>query len=234
MLWYTGHGERHSGDWVFYDGTVSFSEIYSLYKKCFLGRLLYIVVDCCYSGQWVLRLAEYLTSQGIGACGHCSRENNILIKVLAACKPHETAFDGAFSRKAVCTDDHNRICFMQKKIERGQTPCFLDTTEICCFTSSLADCKWPSIPLDNDWSWSQLADSEQRRSIVNRTAWLWVRNQALGCVLVKTHLLEKYKEKERSGKSFPAKDFGHIFYREKDLSAISFKKFLPALHKELI
>ena len=108
MLWYTGHGVEDTGNWVFSNGTVSFSEIYDLYKKYFHGKLLYIVADCCYSGQWVQRLAEYLTSQGIGACGHRARQRGILIKLFAACLPHETARDGAFSNTGVRITHHRR------------------------------------------------------------------------------------------------------------------------------
>lgn len=172
------------------------------------------MIDCCYSGQWVLRLAEYLTSQGIGACGHCSRKSSVLIKVIASCLPHETAYDGAFSKNGVCIDDRDhRMHFLQSTINHRQTPCTLDATEICCFTSSRDECKWPSIPNDTNWSWSQLADSEQRRSIVDRVK--VVGTQAWHCVLVKSHLEKKFEDKLASRKIAVADFglFGHVLCR---------------------
>ena len=205
----------HTGNWVFSSGTISFSEIYDLYEKYFHGKLLYIVVDCCYSGQWVLRLAEYLTSQGIGACGHRTRQRGILIKVMAACLPRETAYDGVFSNKGVCLNDKDhRIQFLNSTIKPGQTPCALDTTKICCFNSPQGECKWLLIPEGTDWSWSQLVDSIQRRNIINRIYLIRGKvkgKQAWHYVLVKSHLLKKIEDQTASG-TVNVADYGHVLY----------------------
>lgn len=215
LIRYTGHGVQGSGDWVFNSGTVSFSEIYELYKKYFHGKLLYIVTDCCYSGELVLRLAEYLSSQNIGACGHCTRERGVLIKVFAACLPRETAYDGAYSDKGVSINPTSHdMNFSQATIEvegKRQTPCFLDTTEVCCYNSPQEKCNWNLIPRDTDWSWSQLANSDHRRSI-NRL--YLVRGKDRGkpawhYVLVKSHLLKDFCDKVKSG-TIDVKDYGHI------------------------
>lgn len=245
MIWYTGHGVEDSGDWVFCDGTISFRDIYDLYQKYFRGKLLYIVVDCCYSGQWVQCLAEYLISQRIGACGHCSREKDILIKVMAACLPHESAYDGAFSKKGVCTgDQHYRRCmyFRQSKIFKIQTPCSLDSTEICCYKKD--KCMWSSIPKDTSWNWSQLADRWQRMRINNRMFRVCVGKHKYWHVLVKSCNLKNFEEKKRKHrkkkrkgrKVFPKKDlkgFGCIL--DKGCAKHStIKKFSPTVHKSLI
>ena len=96
VIWYSGDGVKGSGDWVFPDGTISFSDIYDLYIKHFHGKILYIIADCCFAGQWVQTLAKCLTSQNIGACGHYARDRGILIKIMAAWQSDELAYDGAY------------------------------------------------------------------------------------------------------------------------------------------
>ena len=83
-----------SGNWVFCDGTISSSDIYDLYIKHFHAKILYIVVDYCYVDQWIQNLAKCLTSQGIGGRG---QDKGILIKIMAACQPDESAYDDEYS-----------------------------------------------------------------------------------------------------------------------------------------
>ena len=151
MIWYSGHGVQGSGDWVFSDGNISFRDIYDLYNKHFHGKMLYIVVDCCFAGQWVQTLAMCLTSQNIGACGHYARDRGILIKIMAACQSDELAYDGAYSEKAVFIDASDKhLTFDAAKIVTGsehQTSCFLDTTEIRCSNSPDEECNWPIVKL---------------------------------------------------------------------------------------
>ena len=151
VIWYSGHGVQGSGDWVFPDGTISFSDIYDLYIKHFHGKILYIVADCCFAGQWVQTLAKCLTSQNIGACGHYARDRGILIKIMAACQSDESAIDGAYSERAVFIDVSDKhLTFDAAKIVTGskhQTSCFLDTTEIRCSNSPDEECNWPIVKL---------------------------------------------------------------------------------------
>ena len=97
LIWYTGHGEKGTGNWIFQDGNVKFEDIYQLYKKCFKGRYLYIVSDCCYSGAWVVECAQLLDEDGI-KCGHTAEHRNMYIKVFAACLPNETAYDKYYTQ----------------------------------------------------------------------------------------------------------------------------------------
>lgn len=92
LIWYTGHGEKETGNWVLEDGCLKFEDIYNLYKKYFKGHYLYIVTDCCYSGSWVVECARLLDRDGI-SCSHAVKRERIYIKVFAACLPNESAYD---------------------------------------------------------------------------------------------------------------------------------------------
>ena len=93
LIWYTGHGgPGRTGNWLFQDGSVTFEDIYRLYKDFFKNRYLYIVSDCCYSGSWVEECARLMDEDGI-KCGHDAKDQRIYIKVFAACLPSEPAYD---------------------------------------------------------------------------------------------------------------------------------------------
>lgn len=97
LIWYTGHGEARSGNWVFKDGCLKFEDIYRLYRKYFKGRYLYIVTDCCHSGAWVVECARLLDKDGI-KCGHTAEHQRIYIKVFASCLPEEAANDKFYTQ----------------------------------------------------------------------------------------------------------------------------------------
>ena len=97
LIWYTGHGEKDTGNWVFKDGCLTFEDIYDLYKRCFKGQYLYIVTDCCYSGSWVVECARLLDRDSI-KCGNNAKRQKVYIKVFAACLPNEQAYDKFYTQ----------------------------------------------------------------------------------------------------------------------------------------
>lgn len=49
IIYYTGHGERGTGDWCFGDGSrFTFATMSAIYPK----RIPVVLSDCCFSGQW--------------------------------------------------------------------------------------------------------------------------------------------------------------------------------------
>lgn len=60
------------------------------------GKKLYIVTDCCYSGNWVMECAKSLDRENI-YCGHDAELNQIYLKVFAACLPHQRASDPLYA-----------------------------------------------------------------------------------------------------------------------------------------
>ena len=111
LIYYTGHGEEETGNWCFKDGVITFKEMFDLYERHFRGKLLYLICDCCYSGQWIQRCGEALDSMSIGACGHQAREHCILMKISAACLPSETAWDTHYSSDGVTLGSDGRLAF---------------------------------------------------------------------------------------------------------------------------
>ena len=134
LIWYTGYGERGTGNWIFQDRSVTFEDIYSLYKRFFKGRYLYIVTDCCYSGSWVEECARLLDKDGIKCC-HIAKDQRIYIKVFAACLPSETAYDKYYTHcegvklhsKTIKFAEHRRLRY--KSSTASQTTLGVDFTK---------------------------------------------------------------------------------------------------------
>ena len=154
------------------DTCITFDDIFNLYVEHFRGKLLYVLTDACYSGQWTRRLATKLEEREIGACGHLAKEADFLIKVIAACGPHQTAWDGLFSEMAIETDHSGDMVFnrdsMIKVNGMKQTTCSLDSTNIRCFVQAGAECKLQQIPRSVDWDWRDLADKRKKEKIACR------------------------------------------------------------------
>ena len=177
MIWYAGHGFTGSGDWCFKDGTISFAEIFELYKMHFRGKVLTIVVDCCYAGQWVIRL---VTSNINGACGHYARAAGVGINIIASCLPHETAGDGTFGQHGFTSINNHLNFYLDstigcKQTGWNQTTCHLDSTKIRCFAPPQQQCNWRSSM--SAWNWHDLADLQRRRDIQMRLRMVTTINQ---------------------------------------------------------
>ena len=76
MIFYTGHGERNTGNWCFSDGKLSFEDILNLIPAGMENPT--IISDACFSGRWAI------------ACDEHQRES---LYCLSACGPDETARD---------------------------------------------------------------------------------------------------------------------------------------------
>lgn len=96
FIYYTGHGQKDTGNWALKDGYLTFDDIYQMYKMHFKGRYLYIVTDCCYSGSWVVECARLLDKDGL-KCSHAAKKHGIYIKIFAASLPDQAAYDTYYS-----------------------------------------------------------------------------------------------------------------------------------------
>jgi len=104
IIFWTGHGEQGSGDWVFSEcKTLSLDELLRLWKKAPLNKSkshvhpkLLIISDCCYSGSWCQTLSDLQRVEN-SAC------RRVLIQ--ASCASHQLAFGyesgSNFTRKFV-------------------------------------------------------------------------------------------------------------------------------------
>ena len=133
VIWYTGHGEKNTGNWCFKDGVITFQDIFGLYMDCFRGKQLTIVSDCSYSGNWIKDCVKTLDDIGISSCGHHTKEQGILIKVFSSCKSKEEATIAAFINEAVAIDEKKKcLNFYSKELSTGQNTAYGDFIQIRC------------------------------------------------------------------------------------------------------
>ena len=132
LISYLGHSEKDTGNWCFKDGTISFQEIFNLYRKHCTNKLLSISSDCSYSGQWVREGAKTLDSLGIPPCGHRARKNGALIKVFASCQPDQEAAEPCYSIEGVTVKDDGSIKNYAKQLSRQRSMWFDSTRLVCC------------------------------------------------------------------------------------------------------
>ena len=80
ILYYTGHGEKDSGDWCFHDGTVSIYDILGIINKQrnLEIQMPWLISDACYSGHWA---------------NYCFEENIDGFQCLSACPEFSSALD---------------------------------------------------------------------------------------------------------------------------------------------
>ena len=216
MIYYTGYAEEGTGNWCFEDGTISFQEIFELYKKYLTNKLLHIFSDCCYSGQWVVDCSKCLDEMGIGACGHALREKGILIKISASCQPSQKATIGIFPSQGIFyDDDHNSMFYYSnKELSKMQTTYDGNFLKTKClqFQGPTAPCKLPDIPSRCSWKWVDVIaiDFKDRPSSLIYT----IRGKVQGkkawqCVLVEKKLVDKFKAELSIG-IINASRFGYV------------------------
>jgi len=166
MIWYMGHSEEGTGDWCFKDGTISFQEIFDLYMTHFRGRLLHIISDCCYSGNWVHRCAETLDNKlGIPPCGHKAREQGVLIKVAASCQGNQKAAEPWFSTDGTFVNANDGFLRFRrnKQLTKHQTTMIADFTQLVCCRDPGNHC--PAEDAFKNWKWDDAVSSEMRHNI---------------------------------------------------------------------
>lgn len=204
MIWYTGHGEKTTGNWVFQDGIISFRDIYALYFDHFRSKPLTIVSDCSYSGSWVKECSSAMDELGIPSCGHHTREAGLLLKVYCSCKENQTALPFVFCQEAVSTDDHKQyLYYASKKIGAWQDTQITSFITIRCSKQPTERCEIPAL---HSWE-DRLSDPELlqlvRGSDRGRPAWHYVR--------VHSQKFNEFKERTSSGQeTINASDFGRV------------------------
>ena len=128
-LCYLGNSEKETGNWCFKDGTISFQEIFDIYRRTCPDKVFSIRSDCSYSGQWVRECARVLDSLHISPCGHRARENGALVKVFASCQPDQ---EPCYSIEAVTVEDDGSIIYSAKQLTEHKSKRFDSTRLACC------------------------------------------------------------------------------------------------------
>ncbi|XP_019862523.1 PREDICTED: uncharacterized protein LOC109591181 [Amphimedon queenslandica] len=137
IIYYTGHGEKDTGNWCFKDGVISFNDIFNLFKEHLQkkGLSLTVVSDCSYSGNWIYDCADRLDKMKIPSCGHHTRENNILIQVVASCQ-HNEEVTASYAKEAVNYIEASQVVKFKygpdTVLSSGQKPMGADFRTIRC------------------------------------------------------------------------------------------------------
>ena len=152
VLVYLGHSEEGTGNWCFKDGTISFNEIFALYRKHCPGKLMSIITDCCYSGQWTIDCAKTLDSLGIPPCGHRAREQGILVKVLASCQPDPRAAEPCYSVEGVTVKDDGTVGIHTKQLAQQTSTACNATRLTCCRGPDESCCSDEAL---KNWTWQE-------------------------------------------------------------------------------
>ena len=137
LVRYMGNSEKDTGNWCFKDGTISFQEIFNMYRRHPSVKCLEIVTDCSYSGQWVRECAKTLDSLHIPPCGHRARENGAMVRLFASCQHNEEAAEPCYSLEASVEEDGSIV--MNHHQLTQQTPTYFDSTKLVC-------CRAPDSP----------------------------------------------------------------------------------------
>ena len=130
--------------------------------------MLYIISDCCYSGQWVVDCAKCLDEMGIGACGHEAIKHGILLKVLASCQPNQKATLGSLvAHKGLYFNEENFSIrfYYYKKLTDTQTTHAVDSTKVKCLQleGPTGPCRFPDIPAKCSWKWEDIIVVEDEK-----------------------------------------------------------------------
>ena len=123
---------KGTGNWCFKDGTISFQEIFDIYRRTCPEKLLMIQSDCSYSGKWARECARALDSLHIPPCGHRARENGALVKVFASCQSDQEAAEPCYSIEAVTVKDDGLIGYSAKQLTQQKSTWFDSTVLVCC------------------------------------------------------------------------------------------------------
>eukprot|EP01084_Bolivina_argentea_P025159 46797_1 len=63
-IYYTGHGETGTGNWIFKDKTLSLNSIIDTIKTHWASGKFSLYCDCCHSGNWCEQISKYKSELG--------------------------------------------------------------------------------------------------------------------------------------------------------------------------
>eukprot|EP00301_Raphidiophrys_heterophryoidea_P012962 c20291_g1_i1.p1 GENE.c20291_g1_i1~~c20291_g1_i1.p1 ORF type:complete len:390 (-),score=57.07 c20291_g1_i1:199-1368(-) len=113
LVYFSGHGNRQTGNWIFTDGEIALQEIYDLFVAYAPpSSCLSVVADCCHSGAWV----EQLLSRP-----HDLDHGRFCIQ--AACQRDEVCWDtkvGGMFTKSWVSGEYSKLAKRQMYEHHGQ------------------------------------------------------------------------------------------------------------------
>lgn len=204
-IWYFGRSHASTGDWCFREGSsISFREIFDLYRRSFADKVLTIVTDCPHAGFWPEACVEELDRLELAACGHKAKGRGILIKVYASCRRNEMAREWYFCTEGVMKDQKDGMLRFGFTSDT-QHPVTYNFSMIFCTAKGAEKCQ-----ANERWKWKDVVSGRLQELIYlvrgtdrkqNRAAWHYV--------LVKHEFVEQFKERTRGG-SLDVADYGQV------------------------
>ena len=201
MLWYTGAAEKGTGNWCFKDGVITFQDVFELYLNHLRGKVLSLVCDCSYSGKWRDECIRKYDEIGVGACGHFSKEQGIMVKMFTSCKSDQEAYEFWYPQDNVEVDEEKKfLIFWGKQLRSGQTPRSFASTTVRCKNGRDGPCL-----TDISWKWGDalLYLSLVRGKDRGKAAWHYV--------LVDEEKEEQFKEQVKTG-NIDVANFGKVLH----------------------
>ena len=215
LIYYTGHGEKDTGNWCFKDGVISFNDIFDLYMMHFRGKSLQIVSDCSYSGKWIYDCGKKLDEYGILSCGHKTREQKMLFKIFTSCQPHEEATLLTFSRKGIRYGEEDKGVLIKydeeiklEQVQTGQNPMHVDFRHIHCYKMPGDQCE-----LDSTCTWGDRL-GKIREQIVFLVDNKHEKFPSWYYLLIAEDIFDEFKDKQDKGDIGvkEATKFGKVLY----------------------
>ena len=209
MIWYTGCSQRGTGNWYFKDGCITFQDIFRLYMNHFRGKMLTLVCDCNYSGQWVRECAKELDALGIPPCGHHCKENEIQIKVMCSSEGEQQAATLSYVDDAVKIRNGNIWFSTWKETRSGRvTAARGDFTMLCCGRKEDAKCE---IEPSYGWKWEERLFTDSRRLYLVRGTTGEDRDNVWHYILVEEEKLALFKIRLQAG-IIDLANYGEVLY----------------------
>ena len=161
-LYYTGHGEKDTGNWCFKDGVISFNDIFELYVNHFKEKPLTIALDCSYSGNWINECGKRLDEMNVPSCGHHTREQGLLFQIFTSCQPNEEATALCYVNEAIEYSEADKavIFWSSKTLTSGQKTMHTDFKYIWCSKPANESCE-----ADADYTWNNHLKSHLLRIV---------------------------------------------------------------------
>ena len=205
LIHYIGPGKKHTGDWCFADGFITFKDITDVYMECFQSKCLEVISDCSYSGRWVSEFRVFMDKVGVQPCLHSGREKNVLLEVYASCSSHQIPHSLLYSARGTGNDKNTGSFYISTcklvghEVGPHQNTHAVYNTVITCKKGLHDQCA-----LKPNFTWCNQGAAERTFLVrVNYESWYYLQ------VVDDHETLCKYVEQAKT-ECFDPEDYGQI------------------------
>ena len=127
------------------------------------GKLLAVISDCSYSGNWVYRCAAILDNEKIPPCGHKTNDESLQVRVHCSARPFQEAQELCYSSKGVKVRKDGDFSFLDISLTPLQSTCHGDFNKLVCCRGPDDRCRMDEDI--KDWTWTDIVTGKLRESI---------------------------------------------------------------------